>query len=435
LKKQPQKDPDAEAFFEKRKAGASTPKPGVKPLKEPAPAEQSVINPRVQSKLLKVPPKKAAPDNGVPAKPKTVVINQSPKKPARKTSLAKPTTVSVKEMPEPIKLNEPVPEVPSKVNTGQEGSPSPHMKGVAAALERSEDKKPQVPAVTPPPIKTLSLPKQSHAQSLPTPRSPESPTSLNVTPPAQPHVEKKFEHNIQRTTLCELSAQICDQVLRFTNRIKKKPMKIKDLVKELRLDDESRSQDGLKKNHWVQAYKGTKWQGSSVNGLPRKSGEWGVITRIPEEFENNGKVEVLWKGGRDGLTECEIVDYCQSDPEKNSVDGIYKLGVPMRLKKLHGKLELKKGDRVQAGPRQSKTSWCAKVREGGEWGTIRDIQGDKVRVLWEGKKHEDWSNCEIMAYRDPSWPTRRRMATREHSKRRDSPVMLRLLEKIIAAQD
>jgi len=67
-----------------------------------------------------------------------------------------------------------------------------------------------------------------------------------------------------------------------------------------------------------------------------------------------------------------------------------------------------------------------------------------VLVHWDGststKKGEeigdytDWTNC-LVTKIEPPQRRRRRMAQREFSDRRDSPVMTRLLEEIVAAQD
>merc|ERR1711964_185908 len=95
------------------------------------------------------------------------------------------------------------------------------------------------------------------------------------------------------------------------------------------------------------------------------------------------------------------------------------------------------------------------IRESGEVGTVtyqppsKDRTGKKqgrltVCVEWSGKdrngkKFEDghdgsrgFTQCLVIAY---SRPKRRRMSQREFSNRRDSPVMVRLLEQIIDAQD
>merc|ERR1711964_589058 len=95
--------------------------------------------------------------------------------------------------------------------------------------------------------------------------------------------------------------------------------------------------------------------------------------------------------------------------------------------------------RVQAGPDQGKSSWtlCGKSRKGLEWGTVIETRTKgtkKVKVRWDGGK-VDWSNCEIIACRNDPRERRRRMVVREYSSRRVSPVRLRLLEKIVTAQD
>jgi len=60
-----------------------------------------------------------------------------------------------------------------------------------------------------------------------------------------------------------------------------------------------------------------------------------------------------------------------------------------------------------------------------------DRNGNKLETA--GSPSQGFTKCSVIAYTHP--PTRRRMAQREHSNRRDSPVMVRLLEQIIDAQD
>merc|ERR1711964_952273 len=92
------------------------------------------------------------------------------------------------------------------------------------------------------------------------------------------------------------------------------------------------------------------------------------------------------------------------------------------------------GDRVQTS--QSKKE---------EWGIISDKRftknanptireaANKIEVRWDNGNGEPYeSNANIMCIQRKG---RRRMAQREFSNRRDSPVMVRLLEEIIAAQD
>jgi len=85
------------------------------------------------------------------------------------------------------------------------------------------------------------------------------------------------------------------------------------------------------------------------------------------------------------------------------------------------------------------------VRDIDELGTVKNIEtGHKswgkvrpVYVEWDGGT-KGWTKCLISAYALPVPKVqinRRRMAQREHSNRRDSPVMVRLLQEIIAAQD
>merc|ERR1711964_184478 len=78
------------------------------------------------------------------------------------------------------------------------------------------------------------------------------------------------------------------------------------------------------------------------------------------------------------------------------------------------------------------------------WPTYKKIKGKKtlkVCVEWTGKDRYGkektkgsrgfFDNCLVIAHTKK----RRRMAQREFSNRRDSPVMVRLLEQIIDAQD
>jgi len=87
------------------------------------------------------------------------------------------------------------------------------------------------------------------------------------------------------------------------------------------------------------------------------------------------------------------------------------------------------------------------IREIGEVGEVSMGKHKKkgVYVKWSGEDRngkklgtagspsQGFTKCSVIAYTHP--PTRRRMAQREHSNRRDSPVMVRLLEQIIDAQD
>merc|ERR1712034_152904 len=112
---------------------------------------------------------------------------------------------------------------------------------------------------------------------------------------------------------------------------------------------------------------------------------------------------------------------------------------PVRIKVLVGERQLEKGNWVQTSQSKHGGFLWWKNRKRGEWGEIKELptEANKHRVKVHWKKYEDWTNCKIMAYsksKDKA-SLRRRMAVREHSSRRDSPVMLRLLEKIVAAQD
>jgi len=68
----------------------------------------------------------------------------------------------------------------------------------------------------------------------------------------------------------------------------------------------------------------------------------------------------------------------------------------------------------------------------GEKGIVVKIQDKRYNVQW-GRGFIGWGNFKISAYALPK--RRRRMAQREFSNRRDSPVMVRLLQEIIDAQD
>merc|ERR1711964_88728 len=102
------------------------------------------------------------------------------------------------------------------------------------------------------------------------------------------------------------------------------------------------------------------------------------------------------------------------------------------------------GDRVQTSQLKKATNSTA-ARKKEEWGIISDKRftknanptireaANKIEVRWDNGNGEPYeSNANIMCIQRKG---RRRMAQREFSNRRDSPVMVRLLEEIIAAQD
>merc|ERR1711964_220115 len=131
-----------------------------------------------------------------------------------------------------------------------------------------------------------------------------------------------------------------------------------------------------------------------------------------------------------------------------------------RIAEVVRKFKLKKGDMVKTN--QSKNmSWGSNTegiapRDQGDWGTITDErftkaltksgypkEVGKVRIDWangntvdDGLQHEYETNCKITHVKQLlENDSRRRMAQREFSDRRDSPVMVRLLQEIIDAQD
>merc|ERR1711900_125050 len=127
-------------------------------------------------------------------------------------------------------------------------------------------------------------------------------------------------------------------------------------------------------------------------------GEWGEFLDWKHLRQGEAKAgfEILWKGGRDGLTthNCKIWNYSRTDPDESGVDGIQRLGVPMRLGELVRAKGLVIGNKVQAGPLQGKASWWIWGRKAGEWGVITGImaEGEKrIKVHWKGKQH-GWSN-------------------------------------------
>lgn len=209
----------------------------------------------------------------------------------------------------------------------------------------------------------------------------------------------------------------------FLETLMKKPMAIRELV----------GKRELKTGDWVQTRQSKK-------GNQRKAGEWGKIVD-PEGDGKRGKVKVAWAGELENLSGCTIMNYCRNGFQKTCADGTQNLKIPVRLGQLAVPInDLKEGDMVQCGPDQGKSSWnpfCGKSRKGLEWGEIIETRpkGTKrVNVHWDGGK-VDWSNCEIIACRNDPRERRRRMAVRKYSSHRDSPVRLRLLEKIVAAQD
>merc|ERR1711964_530053 len=155
----------------------------------------------------------------------------------------------------------------------------------------------------------------------------------------------------------------------------------------------------------------------------------------------------------EGLTNCRIMSYCKTDPHEDDEALNRRLALnAMIFGELRWflKKKLERGDKVQTS--QSKF-WGKRSKK--EWGAITDfydpddaadsceevkrkelkkfLAEKKTKVLWAKCKIDDWTNCEIMSFDRVN--SRRRMATRQYSGRRDSPVMLRLLKEIRAAQD
>merc|ERR1711964_370049 len=124
-----------------------------------------------------------------------------------------------------------------------------------------------------------------------------------------------------------------------------------------------------------------------------------------------------------------------------------KLEPPISIKKLFRQGKIGVGSRVVCTQSKYKglnpfNREC--IRQKGEVGLVTAASKKAVRVQWfghtirQGKAAAEGSEgpttSKISAYTEPK-ETRRRMAQREFSSRRDSPVMVRLLEEIIAAQD
>merc|ERR1711964_259523 len=160
-------------------------------------------------------------------------------------------------------------------------------------------------------------------------------------------------------------------------------------------------------------------------------------------------------------TNCKIQSYCRTDPhqDEGAKAMLQVKPMSMRLRGLQQFLAvpLRQGDMVQAG-QPKHTLFGKKVREVGDWGIIT-VGGSKPKVRWYGdkgkilasdssddasqsgepvskatKEIENFTNCYIMAFeRRNGLDVRRRLAPRTPSKRRDSPVMLRLLEEVRAA--
>jgi len=84
------------------------------------------------------------------------------------------------------------------------------------------------------------------------------------------------------------------------------------------------------------------------------------------------------------------------------------------------------------------SKWNKEFKKDGRLPTVRHIQSyvkNKNNTIKECKLgYSDWMQL-FKARPDLGRKARRRMAQREFSDRRDSPVMTRLLEEIIAAQD
>merc|ERR1711964_373416 len=107
--------------------------------------------------------------------------------------------------------------------------------------------------------------------------------------------------------------------------------------------------------------------------------------------------------------------------------------IPVRLSVVQqflSKCEFSTGQLVKGDHIQEKSSISCRA---GRWGTIRKYREGTAYVDWDGSM-TDWTRCEIRNYErvesqqfDPTkqifWEVRRRMATRSHSNRRDSPVM------------
>jgi len=90
---------------------------------------------------------------------------------------------------------------------------------------------------------------------------------------------------------------------------------------------------------------------------------------------------------------------------------------------------------------------CAESKDGilkDEVGIVSFCKSKKVQVRWTGKNCDGividrrpptgYATCKVSGYKI-KLDERRRMAQREFSSRRDSPVMVRLLKQIVAAQD
>jgi len=226
---------------------------------------------------------------------------------------------------------------------------------------------------------------------------------------------------------------------------------------------------------------GDKVQTNQDSQKGRKVGDWGVIANINYDLE----VTVRWNGGSSGKSNCHITHYNtgSSQPKDEAQDNIETEG-RLRLNGIvRGFLQENK-KAVGTWVKTDEKAWYAfrTNRAAGEWGQITSIRMKSVTVKWLKKDSdapeaelaelpERVSDCEIKAYRRNELPigkflnyfdtysnsplatsqhiqrhnrdamqqsyeevfSSRRMAQREFSSRRDSPVMARLLQEIVRA--
>jgi len=159
-----------------------------------------------------------------------------------------------------------------------------------------------------------------------------------------------------------------------------------------------------------------------------------------------------WFSGVDKASQKTV--YWRIDDKGNHVDATWDRPISIPLPSAYTALArrsitnhidtIKKHGFVVCAESKTKYMGFKTVRAVGEVGKVTDFRGTtnrRVNVEWTGQDREGnqlttgskgWTKCRISAHAPP---LRRRMAQREFSSRRDSPVMTRLLQEIIAAQD
>jgi len=194
------------------------------------------------------------------------------------------------------------------------------------------------------------------------------------------------------------------------------------------------------KDEWQKHFPKEQFGKETEDYIFVSKGDFKVVCTLPiPEYDTIGENLLLnWRHPSDHFD--IMVDLI---PKRKSASYL-EFQKPKSLAELFEDKRIKVGTEViYAGPKDG--SWTIR-RNVGDVGTVIFSRQGKISVNWSGKDRDSTkfkikatapkqghTNCFVSHIKNSI--KRRRMAQREFSNRRDSPVMVRLLQKIIDAQD